>query len=349
MKDGYDRIGDVPGPLGQWLAAAVRAWLASAVDLDVTKTAIELERLGRVVYRVRAVANGGSRSVVVKQLDPDTARRNRLVTDRWLPALGLEGVAPKVLRPVTEPDDGPLWLMYEDVGGMSLKECQSDREAVAVAIDRIADLHTRAAAHPCVDECRREGGDLGMSYFEKQVGDAARLLEALHPPAVQPSRPQAEVRDRLRRRLDDLVTDGARRGRLMAAAGGPDTMLHGDLWTTNVMIVRSAGEPDARLIDWDRAGAGPACYDLSTFLYRFERDARPWVMERYAAAVARAGWRLPSAMDLNLLCDTTERARYASRIVWPAVALLEEGAAWGFAELRAIDEWFEALEPVIDA
>ena len=344
----HDRIGDAPGPLGQWLAAAVREWLASAADMDVSKTAIEIERLGHLVYRVRAIANGGSRSVIVKQLEADAARRNRLVAERWLPALGLESVAPRVLSPVTEAGDGPLWLMYEDVGGIALKECQSDRDSVAVAVERIADLHTRAADHACVDECRREGGDLGMYYFDTQVNDASRLLEALQPPAVQPSSQQAEVRDRLRRRLDDLVAQAPHRARVMAAEGGPDTMLHGDLWTTNVVIVGSDDRLDARLVDWDRAGAGPIVYDLSTFLFRFERAARSWVVDRYSAAVARAGWRLPPVTDLNLLCDTAERARYASRIVWPAAALLEEGATWGFAELRAIDEWFEALEPVLD-
>lgn len=344
-----DRIGEAPDPLEQWLPGAVRSWLASATDRDVSRTTIELERLGHGVYRVRAIANGGSWSVVVKQLDPAAARRSRLVTERWLPALGLGSVAPKVLSPVTQSDSGPLWLMYEDVGGVELKERQSERDAVSVAVERIADLHTRAADHECVDECRHEGGDLGMFYFDTQVHDAARLLEALHPPAVQPSRQQADVRDRLRRRLDELVSDTPRRATLMAQAGGPDTMLHGDLWTTNVMIVSSSDGLEARLVDWDRAGAGPVCYDLSTFLYRFDRTARAWVIERYAAAVARSGWRLPPVSDLNVLCDTAERARYASRIVWPAAALLENGAAWGFAELRAIDEWFEALEPVFDA
>jgi thiamine kinase-like enzyme len=135
----------------------------------------------------------------------------------------------------------------------------------------------------------------------------------------------------------------------MAEAGGPDTMLHGDLWTTNLLIVDTDGRAAARLIDWDHVGAGPICYDLSTFLYRFARPQRGWVLDAYREAVARAaGWRLPPVAALNLLCDTAECARYANRIIWPAIALLQYGAAWGFTELAAIDRWFEALEPVLD-
>jgi hypothetical protein len=33
--------------------------------------------------------------------------------------------------------------------------------------------------------------------------------------------------------------------------------------------------------------------------------------------------------------------------VWPAIALLRDGAAWGFEELAAVDGWFEALAPVL--
>jgi hypothetical protein len=63
--------------------------------------------------------------------------------------------------------------------------------------------------------------------------------------------------------------------------------------------------------------------------------------------VARAGWRLAPASELNVLFDTAECARYAYRMSWPASAILENGAEWGFAELTEIDRWFEALQPAI--
>jgi len=51
--------------------------------------------------------------------------------------------------------------------------------------------------------------------------------------------------------------------------------------------------------------------------------------------------------ELNRLFETAELARYASRIIWPAIALAHDGTDWGFAELEAIEQWFEDLAPVL--
>ncbi len=47
------------------------------------------------------------------------------------------------------------------------------------------------------------------------------------------------------------------------------------------------------------------------------------------------------------MSETAEYARYANRIIWPAVALLEERAAWGFDQLAEVERWFDALELVL--
>ncbi len=346
-----DRIGEALAPLGRPVAAEVSRLLVDPPGLDAAKISIDLEQLARkhMVYRVCAAVNGEPRSMVVKRrLDPNVAHRNRLVADRWLPAIGLDGAAPRLLGAVAAPDAEWIWHIYEDVSGVALEERQSNRECLTAAVELISLLHTQAAGHPFICECRRDGRDHGIHYFSTNVSDAVNLLGALRPPAVRLSRQQAGVRDRLRRRLEELLADGPRRARLMAEAGGPETMLHGDLWTTNVIVVDAEDRVSVRLIDWDHAGAGPICYDLSTFLYRFERPQRPWILDRYRKAVARAGWRLPPVPELNVLCDTAECARYANRIIWPAIALLHEDATWGFAELSEIEQWFEALEPLLD-
>ena len=103
----------------------------------------------------------------------------------------------------------------------------------------------------------------------------------------------------------------------------------------------------ALLIDWDHVGVGPISYDLSTFLYRFPPQDRQWILNCYQEAVGRVSWRLPCARDLNLLFETAESARYANRAIWPAIALLQERAEWGFDELAAVEQWFELLEPVL--
>ena len=103
----------------------------------------------------------------------------------------------------------------------------------------------------------------------------------------------------------------------------------------------------ARLIDWDHTAVGPASYDLSTFLLRFPSEHRRWVLDLYRKAVAGAGRYLPGERELNRLFETHEYARFANRIIWPAIALVMEHAAWGVEELAEIDRWFGQFEPVL--
>src|SRR6185369_2754349 len=103
----------------------------------------------------------------------------------------------------------------------------------------------------------------------------------------------------------------------------------------------------ARLIDWDHAAVGPATYDLSTFLLRFPAEHRPWVLELYRQAVADAGWNLSDERDLNYLFETHEYARFANRIIWPAIALVQDRAEWGVEALAEIEQWFAEFRGVL--
>ena len=131
----------------------------------------------------------------------------------------------------------------------------------------------------------------------------------------------------------------------MDEAGGAETLLHGDLGPKNIFVAMVGDGPCARLVDWDHVGVGPATYDLSTFLYQSTPDDRPALLRRYRAAVERAGQRLAADGDLNLVLHATETARGVSCIVWPAMALLNDGAEWGWSGLVDIDDWFESLRP----
>jgi len=67
----------------------------------------------------------------------------------------------------------------------------------------------------------------------------------------------------------------------------------------------------------------------------------------YREAVSWAGWRLPAARELNLLFETAEYARFASRVIWPAIAIARDGAGWGFDALAEVEQWFEEMQPVL--
>jgi len=308
---------------------------------------IDLQRLKSRVYRLRAGENGRARSFVLKRYDPWLARRNELVLSRWLPALGLGERSPRLLAAAAERTGVCVWHVYEDLGDGVLDPASADRGQVAAAVELIADLHVRAAGHALLPECRHFCGNLGMPFFVANVRDAIAVLEALAPPRVEPSSEEGELRGRLLTRLYRLRDEIPERAALLEALGGRDTLLHGDLWTTNTLMASAPSGPVARLIDWDHAAVGPVSYDISTFLYRFPKTERPWILSLYRAALARAGWRLPADPDLNALFETAEYARYANRVIWPAVALLEESAPWGFAQLAEVERWFDALEPAL--
>jgi aminoglycoside phosphotransferase (APT) family kinase protein len=304
---------------------------------------VGLRRLKARVYRLETGGRASRRTVVVKRLEPAAAQQSRLVAERWLPALGLGDRCARLLAVAADRRGENVWHVYEDLGDDTLA-ARPALERAEAAVDLVAELHTRAACHAVLPDARRSCRDLGMPYFVSNVRDAIAALEALAASGIETPPEHAGLPGRLRERLIDLLADAPRRARAFERAAGPDTLLHGDLWTINIFVSGSAEGPRARLVDWERVGVGPFSYDLSTFLFRFPAAQRPWILDRYRHAVSRAGWRLASPPELDLLFDTAERARYANRVVWPVLALLHEHAAWGFPELAEVERWFQALE-----
>lgn len=301
-----------------------------------------LQPRGQRVCRLRFNINGQTRSVIVKRLKPEIARRNELVAKRWLPAIGLREGGPSVMGSVAEPSGICTWHVYDDLGEHELDPREPDRERVSAAVNLVARMHTRFAGHALLGEVRLLGGDFGIHFHDSNVRDAIYALEAWQAEAQH-----VGLRGRLLERLYTLRDELPERAQALAEWGGPETLLHGDLWAINVFVIPTAGGFQARLIDWDHAAVGPASYDLSTFLIRFPSEHRPWVLDLYRQAVAAAGWRLPCERDLNLLFETHEYARFANRIIWPAIALVMDGAEWGAEALAEIDGWFEEFEPVL--
>src|SRR5437763_1803624 len=44
---------------------------------------------------------------------------------------------------------------------------------------------------------------------------------------------------------------------------------------------------------------------------------------------------------------TQGRSSRGNRIIWPAIALVQDQASWGWEALAEVDQWFEDLEPVL--
>jgi hypothetical protein len=326
--------GDDPG----W--AAVFEVLRGLLDgTEPSQRVAARRQLKKGVYRLEIDGDAPWASVVVKRLSPATAERCRLLAEQWLPALELGDHCARLLGVAADPRGHAVWHIYEDLGVEPLSS-HPDPRRVEAAVELVATLHVRAARHAVLPDVRRYGVEFGMPYFIANVGDAVHALEQLAATRVEAPAELAGVPGRLRERLQELLGDAPRRARIFAEAQGPDTLLHGDLWTSNVFVDGTR----ARLIDWDRVGVGPFSYDLSTLLMRFPPQQRPGIVALYQRTLSAAGWRLPTAAQLAVLLDTAERARYANRVIWPALALVRERAAWGFPELAEVERWFQALD-----
>ena len=302
---------------------------------------IGVDRLQKGVYRLRLGGESG-RSLVLKRHTPAIAHTDRLVAERWLPALALGDRCPRLLAAAAQREGRWVWHVYEDLRCDTLAD-RPERPRLEAAIDLIAQLHTRSVGHPLLPEVRWHARDHGTGSFITNLRDGIAVLEALATP-VTPAR-FALARSRLLERLHRLLEEAPHQVRFMDEAGGAETLLHGDLGLKNVFVAMPGDGPCARLVDWDHVGVGPASYDLSTFLYQSSPDDRPWLLRRYREALERAGHRLAADGDLNRVFHTAETARGVSCIIWPAMALLNDGAEWGWSGLVDIDDWFESLRP----
>ena len=302
---------------------------------------VDLERLQKGVYRLR-VGGGAGRSLVLKRHTPAIAHTDRLVTERWLPALELGDRCPQLLAAAASNDGRCVWHVYEDLGSDALA-VQSERPRLEAAIDLIARLHARGIGHALLPEVRWHGRDHGARSLIANLHDAIATLEALAP--VRTPGEFAVARCRLLERLYWLLDAAPAQVRFIDAAGVPETMLHGDLGPKNIFVSPTADRLCARLVDWDHVGVGPLSYDVSTLLYHSSPGDRAWMLGRYREALERAGHRLPGDRELNALFLAAETARGISCVVWPAMALLHDGAEWGRSGLVDLDDWFETLRP----
>jgi Phosphotransferase enzyme family len=294
------------------------------------------------VFRLRFVTDGNSRSVVIKRLKPEVAQRNELVATRWLPAIGLSATGPPLLGRVADRTGACVWHVYEDLGPWQLDPDKPHREWVESTMNLVAEIHTQFAGHPLLGEVRMHGGDAGIHFYESNLRDAIYALTA-----CESTGQQTQLRERLLDRLHGLLRELPKRREALEADAGIETLLHGDLWSINVFVIPGVNGSHARLIDWDHATVGPAVYDISTFLLRFPTEQRSWILQLYTDAVASRGWRTPPASELNYLFETSEYARLANLVIWPAIAWVRDRSSWSWNALAEVEKWFMDFKPVL--
>ena len=286
---------------------------------------------GSRVHRIKVDTGRDVRSFIVKRFsNPNIAKRNQMVAKRWFPAAGLAHAVPHLLGIAAQRDGRRVWHIYEDVGDCTLVAGEAvrdrnrifcvDPDRIAPAVALIAQIHARFAARPILAECRLYGDDFGSHFFVSAVNDAIRCLDALL--ALEHERRGGVDGSVVPAPAEDAraATQQPERIEALARFGGPETLLHGDLWPINVMVSSAGAGRRARLIDWDHAGVGPVTYDLSTFLTHFPPADRQRILDLYLCCMADSGIRFPPETDWNLLFDTAEHARLAITVAWDALS-----------------------------
>ena len=323
---------------------------------DLPGRLLEQRRLSRQrVFRLRFELDDGAsvsrvRSLIVKRLPVERSLRERLAITSWLPRAGFAGRTATLLGVAAERGAGQVWHVYADLGDCTLRQVASDPVQVRAAVELIAGVHTSFVGHPLLAECRLVGVDLGTGFFAASIADAVLGLDAMSQLAsVHGAR--HDLVERLLQRLAVLAGERFERTQEVADLGWPETLQHGDLWTTNVLVLRNSAALDVRLIDWDHAGVGPALYDLTTFLRQFPANARRAIVDAYRECVARAHWDWPGDAAFNRMAETAEQGRYANSVIWRTMdALRGDPAAtadWVFEDLADIEAWFAELTPLL--
>ena len=301
---------------------------------------VHQNRIKPHVFRLHFELQSESLVVILKCMEARIARRTELVASRWLPAVGLTQAGPPLLTTIGMPDGQSVWHIYSDLGSRTLADHMDRRESVAAAVRFIAELHERFVDHPYISEFRLYGGDRGAHFVESNLRDAMLALESVKK---QHHTGNWAVVDQLLNRISVIMGELPLRLRIVREFSGSETLLHGDLWPSNVFV---SSDGQVRLIDWDRAAAGPMAYDLSTFILRFPPRQRADIIELYREALHPNTWKIPAYEDLSILFETFEFARYACLIIWPAITLWESGAAWALEQLEEIERWFQAWDAV---
>src|SRR2546428_1990590 len=141
---------------------------------------LHLERLKPAVYRLKIGSTPG-RALIAKRHPPAVAQTDRLVVERWLPALDLGDGCPQLLAAAAEREGGWVWHVYEDLGDGNLAAERLPWRLDA-AVDFMAELHLRAARHPLVPQGRWRARDHRGPFFTSDVRGAVAALRTLPTP-----------------------------------------------------------------------------------------------------------------------------------------------------------------------
>jgi hypothetical protein len=210
--------------------------------------------------------------------------------------LAPEGIGPRCVAAVAEPDPPRYWLLIEKVPGVEL--WQVGELPIWEEVARwLGDFHSRFAGR--LDEVRAANShllDLSAAWFRSWCD---RALDRL-----------AESDDR--RAPELLRALGSYDEVVDALASLPRTFVHGELYPSNVLVVRD-DPPRVSPVDWEMASIGPGLLDLAALVGGWSEAERRRLV---AAYLDGRGEPADGSRGATTLDEDLARCRLALALQW---------------------------------
>jgi Phosphotransferase enzyme family len=181
------------------------------------------------------------------------------------------GIGPRCLAAVTDPSGSRCWLLLEKVPGVELWQ--------------VGELQVWE------DVARWLGG-----FHARFAGDLDEL-RAANPYLLEHN--AARFRFWCRRATEAVATSAARRARellaalerydevVVALAELPRTFVHGELYPSNVLVVRGDRPAGVYPVDWEMAGIGPGLLDLAALVGGWATRERQSLVRAYVNGLGK--------------------------------------------------------------
>lgn len=170
---------------------------------------------------------------------------------------------------VVDPDRGRFWLFLERVPGVELHQV-GELETWKNVGRWLGRTHARLAR-----DAESAAARAGLIRY-----DAAFFRAWIDRARAHARAEQREPLAWLASRYEPVVE------RLVAL---PATVLHGELYASNVLVASAGNHTRVCPIDWEMAALGPHAVDLAALVARWDRGAREELARAYHDALAQAG------------------------------------------------------------
>jgi aminoglycoside phosphotransferase (APT) family kinase protein len=246
---------------------------------------------GSLLALVEKDLSAARMSATARAAKPAFLRDPKREADVYLHVLAGAGIGTAECHAVLEDDSGGCWLLLERIAGAPLTEIGDfeiwRRAAAAVG-----------AAHERLERARARGHGLlsyDRDYFRIWPWRALALARGAIAPAAR------RALEAIAARYDDVVE---------RLAGLPQTIVHGDLYASNVLI---AGERVC-FVDWELAGVGPGLLDVAALTSgSWAAQERAAMCDVYFRAAPRSAAALP---DLRSRAEALEACRLHLALQW---------------------------------